>query len=92
MIPVRRWPLFLLLLVALKTGPWMPALRWAIAVLGLFDASVCLLLGYWWPAAAFAALGVGGFAASFPAGRASLELRGELVAIRDAGRLGGEAS
>jgi len=81
-IPVRRWPLFVL---CVKAGPWAPFLRWTAAPAALFDTVMCGLLDQWWWAAVFAVLAVALVACSFPAQRASASLREGLLAIRDAG-------
>ena len=83
MIPVRRWPLYAALVLGVKSGPWMPLIRWTTAPVAVFDAVVCVLLGAWWWAVVFGLLGVAAVASSYPAQRASALLCRELLAIRD---------
>jgi hypothetical protein len=85
-MPVRRWPLFAALYLTAKVDAWMPPLRWAMAVAGLFDVAVCLVLGYVWVAVVFAVLAVVAVGATFPAQATSPWARAELEAIRDADR------
>ena len=85
MIPVRRWPLFVLLVLCVKAGPWAPFLRWVVAPTALFDVVMCGLLGRWWWAVVFAVLAVAVVACSFPMQRASAQLREGLLEIRREG-------
>jgi len=87
-IPVRRWPLFAMLLLGVKSGPWMPLIRWTAVPVAVFDAVVCVLLGAWWWAVVCGLLGVVAVC-SYPAQRASALSCRELLAIRDAGAAGG---
>ncbi len=73
MIPVRRWPLFVGLCVALRSGPLMPAARWVAGLAGAAEVASLVWVGAWWAAVCCA----------FPVQRASSRLGRELRQLRD---------
>lgn len=50
MIPVRRWPLAVALVVALTVAWWMPLLRWCLIGIGLYGLVLAVASGVWWSA------------------------------------------
>lgn len=89
MIPVRRWPLFAVFVVALYVGRWMPWARWVLVLVGVFDVTACSLAGEWWAVAVSAGACAAGVWVSFPAERGSRALEREIRALRDGARAAG---
>lgn len=82
MIPVRRWPLFVGLYVALWSGPAMPAARWVAVAAGAAEVADLAWVGAWWAAVCCAVLAALAVCCTFPVQRASARLGRELAALR----------
>jgi len=88
-IPVRRWPLFAVLVLCVGSARWLPWARWFIACAGGVELVACLLLGEWWWALLMGVVLPVGVVSAWAAERAALEIRQLLLEMR---REGGETS